>query len=73
MFKVPEKIKSKYMFILIAAERAKRILAGAQPKIETKHTKPTYIAIEELLQNKVEFVLEEDEKNENENLPLEEE
>ncbi len=70
MFKVPEKIKSKYMFILIAAERAKRILAGSPPKIETKHTKPTYIAIEELLQDKVEFVLEKDEKDKDEDVSL---
>ena len=72
MFKVPEKVKSKYMFILIAAERAKRLLEGAMPKIETKHTKPTYIAIEELLKGKIDFVVEDEELKKSEEETLEE-
>ncbi len=72
MFKVPEEVRSKYIFILIAAERAKMLLAGAQPKIEPKHTKPTYIAIEELLNGKIKFVIEGDKEESEENKETEE-
>lgn len=48
MQKIPEKIGSKYRFIIIAAERAKQLQNNAKPKIKTKSTKPAYIAMKEL-------------------------
>ncbi|MDI9612426.1 MAG: DNA-directed RNA polymerase subunit omega [Acidobacteriota bacterium] len=48
MLKIPERIGSKYRFIILAAERAKQLQNNAKPKIKTKSTKPAYIAIREL-------------------------
>lgn len=48
MQKIPERIGSKYRFIILAAERAKQLQNNAKPKIKTKSTKPAYIAMREL-------------------------
>ena len=48
MLKIPERIGSKYRFIILAAERAKQLQNNAKPKIKTKSTKPAYIARREL-------------------------
>ena len=48
MQNLPERIGSKYRFIIIAAERAKQLQNNAKPKIKTKSTKPAFIAMREL-------------------------
>ena len=48
MQKIPERIGSKYRFIIVAAERAKQLQNNAKPKIKTRSTKPAYIAMKEL-------------------------
>jgi len=48
MVNIPDRIGSKYRFIIIAAERAKQLQARARPKIKTRSTKPAYIAMKEL-------------------------
>ena len=48
MQKIPEQIGSKYRFIIVAAERAKQLQNNAKPKLETKSTKPAFIAMKEL-------------------------
>jgi DNA-directed RNA polymerase subunit omega len=55
MQKIPENIGSKYRFIIIAAERAKQLQNNARPKIKTKSTKPSYIAMREVEQGLVNF------------------
>jgi DNA-directed RNA polymerase omega subunit len=55
MQKIPENIGSKYRFIIIAAERAKQLQSNARPKIKTKSTKPSYIAMREVEQGLVSF------------------
>lgn len=55
---VPE-IDSKYRMIIVAAKRSKQLQRGARPRINIdpqKH-KPTRIALEEVLQRKVNFEL----------------
>ena len=59
MQKIPEKIGSKYRFIILAAERAKQLQNNAKPKIKTKSTKPAYIAMKELEQDLVAFEIHE--------------
>ncbi len=53
---IPE-IDSKYRFILLAAQRAKQIQRGANPRVELdpRKTKPTTIARQEFKENKVNF------------------
>ncbi len=55
MQKIPEAIGSKYRFIIIAAERAKQLQNNAKPKIKTKSTKPSFIAMREVEQGLVNF------------------
>ncbi len=55
MQKIPENIGSKYRFIIIAAERAKQLQNNAKPKIKTKSTKPSYIAMREVEEGLVKF------------------
>jgi DNA-directed RNA polymerase subunit omega len=59
MQKIPESIGSKYRFIILAAERAKQLQNNAKPKIKTKSTKPAFIAMKELEEDLVSFVIEE--------------
>jgi DNA-directed RNA polymerase subunit omega len=50
-------IDSKYRLIILAAKRSKQLQRGARPRIEidsAKH-KPTRIALEEVIQGKIQF------------------
>ncbi len=55
MQKVPERIGSKYRFIIIAAERAKQLQNNARPKIKIRSTKPAFIAMKEIEEGAVSF------------------
>ena len=55
MQKIPERIGSKYRFIIIAAERAKQLQNNAKPKLKTKSTKPAFIAMREIEQDLVSY------------------
>jgi len=52
----PNKFDGKYRIIAIAAQRAKELAAGAEPKIKTKARKISTIAIEETISNTLEFL-----------------
>ena len=49
-------IDSRFRLVVIAAQRAKELAFGAKPKVETKYTKIPTIAVEEALENKLEFL-----------------
>ncbi len=49
-------IDSKYRVVSIASQRAKELSLGVKPKIQTKSKKVTTIAIEEAIENKLEFL-----------------
>jgi len=51
-----DKIDGKYRIIAIAAQRAKELAAGAEPKIKTKSRKVGTIALEETISNTLEFL-----------------
>ena len=55
MQKIPERIGSKYRFIILAAERAKQLQNNAKPKIKTRSTKPAFVAMKELEQDLISF------------------
>lgn len=48
-------IDSKFRLVLLAAKRAEQIIQGSPPKIKTTHTKPTYIALEEIKNAAIEY------------------
>lgn len=53
---------SVYKLVLLAAKRAKEVAEGAPPLVETGHRKVTSIALEEILQGKVLYKVEEAEE-----------
>ena len=56
-------VDSKYRLIILAAKRSKQLQRGARPRIEIdplKH-KPTRIALEEIIQGRVNFRIKLDE------------
>ena len=50
-------IESRSRLVIIAAQRARQFMQGTRPSIATKHTKPTTMALEEVLKGKVKFVV----------------
>lgn len=46
---------SKYTMVMVVAKRARQLVEGAEPKVDTKSNKPVTIALEELLEDKIEF------------------
>jgi DNA-directed RNA polymerase omega subunit len=59
MFTVNEKIGSKYRFVTLCAQRTKQLLSGAQARVETACIKPAYVAMQEILADKVEWTVRE--------------
>lgn len=53
MFEVDEKVGSKYRFIILAAQRARQLMSGAQPRVEVKAEKPVTVAIQELKEGRL--------------------
>ena len=53
---IPEKVGSKYRFIVLAGQRVAQLQKGAKPRLDTKKKmKMTKIAIEELSGERIEF------------------
>lgn len=56
MRNLPEKVGSKYKFITVSAKRCEMLQKGAKPKVETANmTKFTTVAMEEVLDDLIEF------------------
>ncbi len=49
---------SKYRLVIVAAKRAKQLNRGAAPLIQTRSTKPTYQALEEIASGKLGYEVE---------------
>lgn len=56
------KIDSRFRLIAIASQRAKELSTGAKPRVNTKSKKITTIALEEAIENKIEFLVGEEAK-----------
>ena len=50
-----ESVVSKFRFVHVAARRARQLMAGATPLLESTSRKPTRIAEEEVLANLIEY------------------
>jgi DNA-directed RNA polymerase subunit omega len=50
-------IESRSRLVIVAAQRARQIMQGAAPSVTTKHTKPTTVALEEVLKGKAHFLV----------------
>lgn len=58
-------INSRYSMVIATAKRARQLINGSEPLVETTYPKPLSIAIEELYQGKVKIIADEEKKNEN--------
>lgn len=47
--------ESKYTLVMLVAKRSRQLVDGAEPLVETNSEKPVTIALEELLQGKIEY------------------
>jgi DNA-directed RNA polymerase subunit omega len=48
MFKMPENVRSKYEFVILAAKRAEQLQLGAMPRMDVASNKVTVVAQEEV-------------------------
>jgi len=55
--KLPPNVESKFRLVHIAARRAEQLVIGARPKMESKHTKFTRIALDEVQNDLVKWQL----------------
>ena len=55
MEKIPEKIDSKFRFVLLAAERAEQMMLGAPPKVEMPGRKASRVGMEEIASDSIEW------------------
>ena len=54
---LPEGVDSRFRYVLLVSKRAEQLIQGAQPKLKTKHAKPTRVAMEEIEKNQVKWQL----------------
>lgn len=58
---LPENSKDRYdsrhRLVIAASQRAKQIMQGSRPTIQTKFTKETTVAIDEMVQAKLEYLI----------------
>ena len=59
-----KKVDCRYTLAVEAAERAREIIGGAAPLIDTKETKPLSIAIEEINRGLITYSRNEDDEEE---------
>jgi DNA-directed RNA polymerase omega subunit len=52
---MPEKIDSKFRFVLVAAERAEQLMRGARPHVDATQKKATRVAQTEVHGDKVDW------------------
>lgn len=52
---VLDKGDSRYTLVMLTAKRARSIVEGSKPLIDTKSNKPVTIAIEEIVEGKVKY------------------
>ncbi len=62
--KLGQKVGSVYRLVLVAAERARQLGKGSKPRVQTRAKKPTTIALEEILADKVRYENGKPEKDE---------
>lgn len=52
---IPEKIDSKFRFVLLAAERAEQMMHGARPRVEMPGRKQSRVAMREIMEERVDW------------------
>jgi DNA-directed RNA polymerase subunit omega len=55
-----DKVSNRYLLVVLAAKRARQLNRGAQAQLESKHKKPTSVALEEIADSKVGYRVKDD-------------
>ena len=55
-----DKVSNRYLLVVLAAKRARQINRGASAQVESRHRKPTSVALEEIAEAKVGYRLKDD-------------
>jgi DNA-directed RNA polymerase subunit omega len=54
------RVPNRYLLVVLSAKRARQINRGAPPRVDSRHKKPTSVALEEIGANKVEYRVREE-------------
>ncbi|MBW4828624.1 MAG: DNA-directed RNA polymerase subunit omega [Clostridiaceae bacterium] len=52
---ITKKADSRYTLVMLAAKRARQLVDGNEPYIDTDSTKPVSVAIEEIAEDKISY------------------
>ena len=52
---LPEGVDSRFRYVLLVSKRAEQLIQGSQPKVKSRHAKPTRVAMEEIRENTVKW------------------
>jgi DNA-directed RNA polymerase subunit K/omega len=55
MDRISEKFDSKFRFVLLSAQRAEQLIRGAEPRVSVKSPKVARVAMQELLEDRVDW------------------
>jgi DNA-directed RNA polymerase subunit omega len=55
-----DKVSNRYLLVVLSAKRARQLNRGAAPQVESRHKKPTSVALEEVAQGKVGYRVKEE-------------
>jgi DNA-directed RNA polymerase omega subunit len=61
---LPRGVDSRFRYVLLVSKRAEQLIQGAQPKMKSRHFKPTRIAMEEIDRDQVKWQLSPPEETE---------
>ena len=53
-------MSNRYLLVVLAAKRARQLNRGAQAQLESKHKKPTSVALQEIADAKVGYRLKDE-------------
>jgi len=56
---LPDRVDSKFRYVLLVAKRAEQLIQGSSAKIKSRYSKPTRIAMEEVNRNQINWQLSE--------------
>ena len=55
MDRIPERIDSKFRYVLLASQRAEQLVQGAMQRVEATSPKPTRIGMQEITENVIDW------------------
>jgi DNA-directed RNA polymerase subunit omega len=54
------KVSNRYLLVVLSAKRARQLNRGASARVDSRHKKPTSLALEEIAAAKIEYRVKDD-------------